>query len=309
MKIRLGYVSISKTLNNTSSHTITYTNYQKIENKNEKLIELAQKNINNLKEILNYNIKNNIHFYRMTSNLFPLYSHKEIKINYLEKLKEELQEIGNIIKQTNMRVDIHLDEYTVLNSVNSEVVNSTINIINFFKNMFKYMDIKSHMIIHIGGSTFGKEKGIERFIKNFKKLDKESQKLIIIENDDKIYNIKDVLNLCQKLNIPMVLDYHHYICNNESEKIEDYIIEIFKTWKEEIPKIHFSSPKNKKEKRSHHDYIDINEFIKFIKKTKFTNTNFDIMIEAKEKDNALFNLTRLLKYNNIKLIDETTIDY
>ena len=45
MIIRLGYVAISKALDITSSGTITYTNYLKEENKNEKLInEINEKN-------------------------------------------------------------------------------------------------------------------------------------------------------------------------------------------------------------------------------------------------------------------------
>ena len=62
----------------------------------------------------------------------------------------------------------------------------------------------------------------------------------------------------------MVLDYHHYICNNEGEKLTDYIDQIFKTWKNDTPKVHISSPKNKKEYRTHNDYINICDFIKLI---------------------------------------------
>lgn len=50
-----------------------------------------------------------------------------------------------------------------------------------------------------------------------------------VENDDKAYNIKDVLELCHKINVPMVLDYHHFICNNEKEDINDYLKEIIDT--------------------------------------------------------------------------------
>ena len=99
------------------------------------------------------------------------------------------------------------------------------------------------------------------------------------------------------------------MCNNDGELIEDYIIDIFKTWKNKTPKIHFSSPKSnlKREFRSHHDYINADTFINFINKIKFINISFDIMIEAKAKDNALFLLTRQLKYKtNYKFIDETT---
>ena len=147
-----------------------------------------------------------------------------------------------------------------------------------------------------------------RFINNFKKLDEESKKMIILENDDKVYNIKHVLYICKKLNIPMVLDYHHYICNNEKENLIDYIEEIFKTWKNETPKVHLSSPKNKKEYRTHNNYINIEDFVALTHIIKKINIDFDIMIEAKEKDFALFKLVRELKYRNYRLIDETTIN-
>jgi len=309
MNIRLGYACITKTLDITSSHTITYTNYKKLskEEQYKKLTEITTLNLNNLEQILIYNIKNNIHFYRMSSNIIPLATHNKVEYDALKIFKEKLEHLGQLINKNNLRVDIHLDPYCVLNSTNKDVVNSTINIIKFHKNMLKEMNIKTNMIMHIGSNTFGKQNSIKRFINNFKLLDEESKKLIIIENDDKIFNIKDTLEICKTLNIPMVLDYHHHICNNDNLKLEDYIEEIFKTWKNDIPKIHLSSPKNKKEYRSHHDYIDINDFINLIK-TININKDFDIMIEAKEKDEALFKLTRELKYKNYKFIDETTIN-
>ena len=306
MNIRLGYACISKTLDITSSHTITYTNYEKTRNKEEKLIEITNKNLNNLEEILKYNIKNNIHFYRMSSKIIPLATHPNIKINLLNIFKEKLEHIGNIIKENNLRVDIHLDEYCVLNSTNPNIVSSTINIIKFYKNMLKTMNIETYMILHIGSSAFGIEKSITRFINNFKKLDEESKKMIILENDDKVFKIEDVLKICKILNIPMVLDYHHYKCN-KVEPLEQHIKEIIKTWKGKTPKMHISSKKNNKEFRSHHDYIDINDFIELINILKTQTKNIDIMIEAKQKDMALFKLIRELKYKDYKLIDETTI--
>ena len=308
MNIRLGYACISKTLNITTSHTITYTNYEKLEAEErlKKLIETTEKNLENLKEIIKYNIKNNIHFYRMSSKIIPLATHPNIEFDVLKIFENKLKEIGKIIKESNMRVDIHLDEYCVLNSVNTEIVSSTINIINFYKNMLNTMNLNTYMILHVGSKTHGIEKSITRFINNFKKLDQESQKMIIIENDDKVFKIEDVLKICKKLNIPMVLDYHHYICNKE-EPLETHIQEIINTWKNKIPKMHISSKKNNKEFRAHNDYIDIEDFISFTNLLKKSKTNIDIMIEAKEKDIALFKLIRELKYKDYKLLDETTI--
>lgn len=310
MKIRLGYVAIPKTLNITTSHTITYTNYEKLleTEKIEKLEKIINENLDNLEQIILYNIRNNIQFYRLSSSIFPLATHPKVEYDVLGIFKKRLEKIGKIINKNNMRVDIHLDQFCVLNSTNKEVVKSTINIIKFYKNMLDTMKLKTYMILHIGSSAFGKQKSITRFINNFKLIDQETRKMIIIENDDKIYNIKDTLYLAKKLNIPMVLDYHHYKCNNEGEKIEDYITEIFNTWKKDTPKVHLSSPKSKKEYRSHNDYINIDDFIEFHNKIRSINIDFDIMIEAKEKDFALFKLIRELKYKGYKIIDDTIVN-
>ena len=307
MKIRLGYACISDTISLTASHTLTYTNYKKLGNKADiKLDSIIKDNFNSLENILKYNIKNDIIFFRMTSELLPLVSHPNVNYDFFDKYKTYFENIGNIIKNNNLRVDMHTPNYTVLNSINEDTVRSTINILNIYKKMYDYMKIDSKLVLHLGSKAGGKEEGIKRFINNFNKLDKNVQKLILIENDDISYNIIDVLYICEKLKIPMVLDYHHFKINNTKEKIEDYIERIFNTWTS-IPKIHFSSIKSKKEKRSHNDYIDVNDFIDFLNRVKFTNRDFDVMIEAKKKDDALFRLIRQLKYKTEYKIEKNTI--
>lgn len=310
MKIRLGYVSISKTLDITSSKTITYTEFKK-HNDFNKLNNIIIENLTNLEKIIDYNIKNNIHFYRMTSKLIPLATIKEIEFDYTKKYTDYYNKISNKIKKYNLRVDLHPDQFCILNSTKKEIIENSITILKYHYNILNSLNIENKIIIlHIGSSVFGKENSIKRFINNFNKLPLHIQKCIALENDDKIYNILDCLNLCEKLNIPMVLDYHHHICNNDNINIDDYLERIFKTWKNITPKIHFSSPKNKTKKdfRSHHDYIDISDFISFLEKIKPLNINLDIMLECKAKDEALFRLVRQLKYYNYDFIDETTIN-
>jgi len=315
MKIRLGYVALSKALDNiTTSSTITYTNYQKLDDslRNDKLDNIIKSNFINLEKIINYNIKNNIHFYRLTSKLIPLATLSEVEYEYINEYKKEYESIGKIINNSKMRIDTHPDQFCVLNSVDKKIVDNSISILNYHKNILSAFKIKnSKILIHVGSSSFGKDKSISRFINNFNKLDAKIQNMLLLENDDKVYNIVDTLNLCKRINVPMVLDYHHYMCNNNGEKITSYIKEIFDTWNKEelVPKIHFSSPKNKTKKdiRSHHDYINSDDFINFIEQIKFVDRDFDVMIEAKMKDDALFRLVRELKYKtNYKFIDETT---
>ncbi len=308
MRVRLGYVSISKTLENSISyHNITYTEFNK--NKDyEKLDRIILSNFETLENIIEYNKKNNIHFYRLTSKFIPLATHKSVNIEYVKKYKTNFDKISTLIGD--MRIDTHPDQFAVLNSTKKEVLENTFDILKYHYKMLNAFKIKNSIIIlHVGSSVFGKENSIKRFINNFNKLPDCIKKSIALENDDKIYNILDVLSICKEIEVPFVFDYHHYKCNNNGENYLDYIDEIFKTWKNLTPKIHFSSPKNntKKEYRSHSDYIDYNEFIKFLEQVKKYNKNIDIMLEAKAKDEAVFRLIRQLKYKtNYKFIDDTS---
>lgn len=311
MKVRLGYVALSKALDNvTSSRTITYTNYEKENYPSDKLFEIIKSNLKSLEKIITYNVKNNIHFYRLTSKLIPLATHNKVDFDYITPFKNEFKKIGKLINDNNIRIDTHPDQYAVLNSMDKRIVKNTFEILEYHYKVLKAINIKRPIIIlHVGSSVCGKKASITRFINNFNKLPKHIKECIAVENDDKVYNIKDVLNLCNTLNIPMVLDYHHFICNNDGEKIENYVEKIMKTWKNIPPKFHFSSPKSKlkKEFRSHHDYINSNDFINFIEKLKPFNKDIDIMLEAKNKDDALSRLVRELKYKtNYDFIDEST---
>ncbi len=307
MKIRLGYACVPVTISETSSHSLTYTNYKKLGCKrNDKLDSVIKCNFKGLENILKYNIKNDIRFFRMTSELIPLLNHPDVSYDFFNQYKDYYRKIGQIIKYNNLRVDMHPNAYTVLNSINDDVVDSTINILKNCQKMYKYMGIDSIVVLHVGSKVEGKRKSMKRFIENFNKLDEKIKRIIVLENDDKSFNIRNVLKLCETLKIPMVLDYHHFKLNKNNEKIEDYIERIFNTW-QSTPKVHFSSPKDNKNKRSHNDYIDSDDFIDFLEKIKFTNRDFDVMIEAKKKDDALFRLVRELKYKTNYKIEKNTI--
>lgn len=311
MKVRLGYVALSKALDDvTTSSTITYTNYINKNYNTSKLLEITKNNLDSLYEIIKYNVKNNFHFYRLTSKLVPLATHDKVDFDYITPLLDEYKKIGKLINDNNIRVDTHPDQYTVLNSMDSKIVKNTVEILEYHYKIMDAIGIKDKIIIlHVGSSACGKKASITRFINNFNKLPDHIKKCIAVENDDKIYNIKDVLELCHKINVPMVLDYHHFICNNEKEDINDYLKEIIDTWDGKIPKMHFSSPKSKlkKEFRSHSDYINKECFIKFINILKKQDKDIDIMLEAKAKDDAVSRLARYLKYEtNYKFLDETT---
>lgn len=317
MIIRLGYVAIALNLGKvTSSSTLTYTRYLKLnkEDRLKKLKEVTYSNIEALEKILRYNIDNNIHFYRMTSNFIPLATHPDVMWDYLKYFKKDLEYIGKLIKDNNLRVDAHPDQFNVINSDRESVVENTLRTLNMQVDLFEAMNYEQgKLVIHIGGAKGGKDIALDRFTNNLKNFPKRITDRLILENDDKTFNAKEVLQICEKTNLPMVFDIHHHNCNNCEEDIKSLLPQIFKTWEDEelVPKIHFSSPREFEKDRKHADYIDANRFLEFIYKAKESvNKDFDIMIEAKKKDITLNILVKDLKKltKDIKFIDSATLE-
>ncbi|WBW98238.1 UV DNA damage repair endonuclease UvsE [Oceanirhabdus sp. W0125-5] len=305
MKVRLGYVAIALRLPKvTSSSTVTYRTYSRLGNEQERLNKLKSvtlSNLNDLAKILEYNKKNNIHFYRITSKLVPLATHPEVKNwDYRKIFKIDFESIGELINSSGIRVDTHPDQFNVINSVKEEVFKSTIRNLIYHVNFFEDINYKhGKMVIHVGSSQGGKEKALERFKANYERMPSEIKNRLMLENDDKTFTAEETLGLCEDLNLPMVLDVHHYHCNHGEKKLEDMLNRIINTWEGEFynPKFHFSSPKEGGLDRKHADYIDGEAFIKFIEKCALVGKDIDIMLEAKKKDLALYDLAIYIRQN------------
>lgn len=318
LKIRFGYVAIALSINEGSpNRTITFKAFSKLpdyETKLYKLKALTKQNLETTKRILIYNRSYNIELYRFTSKLVPLATHPEVlQWNYINEFDTLFKDIGIYIKENKLRVSAHPDHFTLINTPRDNIFQASLKDLEYHVNIFEAMELTekdAKLVLHVGGTYGDKKASIERFIRNFEKLDERYRHRIILENDDKSFTAKEVLEICQKLCIPMVLDIHHHWCNNNGENIEDLLPSIFDTWKTEKypPKVHISSPKDKKNLRAHADYVDKEFLMDFIRIAHKYSYDLDIMIEAKKKDLALFRIMNDLKdESNIEIINEATI--
>ncbi len=308
MDIRFGYVAMSLEVDNCSpSKTITLKSLEKLPDKESQLYhlrKLTETNLNNTLRLLYHNSSLGIEVYRFTSKIVPMATHPVAQgFDYVLEFKNLFQKIGDYVKDKGFRVSAHPDHFTVLNTPNPDVLEVSFRDLQYHHSLFEAMglDGNTKLVLHIGGSYGNKEKAKMRFVDNFKKLPQAIAQRIILENDDKSYNAQEVLEICQEVNAPMVLDYHHYLCNRDEHNLENLITDIFSTWKGEIPKIHMSSPKSDSQFRHHADYIELKQFMEFLSIVKGGIEKFDVMIEAKAKDKALLKLLDDLK--NVEGID------
>lgn len=308
MKIHLGYVAIALRLENCSpSKTVTLKNLNRIEghsNQINRLGRIARENLTNTLRILKANAHDQIEVYRFTSRLIPLCTHPQfLDWDYITDLKDEFAEIGAFVKAHQMRVSLHPDHFTLLNSPHPDVQNASRLDLDYHCKIIETMglgeDVK--LVLHVGGKYDDKTEALIRFKRQFSELQAGIRNRIVIENDDRCYDTGEVLHLARELSIPMVLDFHHHRLLNRGEDISELLPDIFHTWKGTRPKIHISSPKNREDPRTHADFIEVNTAIELLNAAGPYRQDFDLMIEAKQKDLALFKLGKDLAAHGYKL--------
>ena len=180
LKVRLGYACISNALKETCSSPYTYSEYLEKRDLN-KLDRVIVSNLDGLEKIIDYNTKNNIYFFRMSSKIIPLATKDDVQFDYIDKYRDVYDRIGNKIQKSDMRVDFHPDQFCVLNSTKKEVVENSIKILDYHYNLLDVLGINNKiLVIHVGSSVLGKDNAIRRFINNFRKLPKYLQDSIAI---------------------------------------------------------------------------------------------------------------------------------
>jgi len=279
----IGYACLTIGVLNTNLKSCMLRNVNE-----EKLLDLISNNLNSLENNIDYNIKNNIRLFRISSDLIPFGSSPVNKIPWWNIFSEKLQKIGSKIQKSGMRVSMHPGQYTVLNSPSLDVVQRAIDDLKYHTKVLDTLMVGAEhkIVLHIGGIYNDKKQAIDRFISNYNHLEESVKQRLVIENDDKSYNIKDVLEIGIKLNIPVVFDnLHNYINPSEEEKNQiDWINECKKTWrpKDGYQKIHYSEQNILKKTGSHSNSIKSNEFIHFYK--CLDRNDIDIMLEVKDKN-------------------------
>lgn len=301
----IGYACLTIGVENTNLKSSIAKNINE-----EKLLDLISYNLNSLENIIDYNIKNDIKLFRISSDFIPFGSSPINAIPWENIFLSKFNEIGEKIRKSGMRVSMHPGQYTVLNSPNMEVVSRAIEDLKYHTKVLDTLGVGSEhkIVLHIGGVYNDKNEAIERFINNYSLLDNNVKERLVIENDDKSYNINQVLEIGKRLNIPVIFDnLHNEINSYDKDKNNKYWINKCKeTWKEKdgYQKIHYSQQNPLKKIGSHSNTIRINEFIKFYE--SLDREDIDIMLEVKDKNLSAVKCINAISKDNkiIRLEDE-----
>jgi len=254
----------------------------------DKIRSITLTNLSALEAMIDYNFKNKIKLFRISSDIIPFGSHPMNQVSWWEDYQNILLQLGQKITNAGIRVSMHPGQYTVLNSTDSSIVKRAMEDLEFHDRFLTSlgMDSKSKVVIHIGGVYGDKKHAMNSFVDNYNLLPKSIKDRLIIENDDKNYNIEEVLQIAELTGAPVVFDNLHHRLNPPKHSLSDseWIRRCATTWtiQDGKQKVHYSQQKEGGVAGSHSDTIFLSPFIQYY--NELYDKDIDIMLEVKDKN-------------------------
>ena len=303
----LGYACINTVLNTLPKSRRVTTNRSMVKRTFKErglpyASELALQNCKDLLTVLKWNHANGIHFFRLSSDLFPWSSEYNISdLPDYDDICLALQEAGDFVHDNGHRITTHPGPFNVLGSPKEDVVIKTIKELNTHSEIFDMMGLPdspyAKINIHVGGTYGGDFAGTaERWCRNFFKLSVNCQNRLTVENDDKasMWSTRHLYDYIHKvIHIPIVFDYHHHKFCTGGQTEQEALELAMSTWHGVTPVVHYSQdrsvehndPKIRPQAHSDSYWTAIETY----------GHDIDVMLECKHKEQGLFKMRQLLE--------------
>ena len=292
MSPKLGLVCITST-DHVRYRTITRTRLRSFapEQQAATLGELYADNVRRLSTAIDYCAKRNIGLYRLTSDLFPQ-SEEEPGFSLAGALADELGVIGRRAIERGIRMVMHPDQFVVLSSESSAVVDNSVNVL---RRHARVLDLLAQprsawAAIEIHGGKGGRS---DELVAAISRLPDEVRTRIALENDEYAYSAADILDVCGRAGVPMVFDAHHHVIHEGLDSYDDPSVTTMTfaaraTWLDPSWQlVHISNGRDSFADARHADYVDVMP-------SAFRTVPW-IEVEAKMKERAIARLRRRWK--------------
>ncbi len=235
--------------------------------------------------------------FRINSQILPLITHP-VSGYRLQSLDDDgtitrsFVAAGALARTLGIRLSFHPDQFVVLNSTRDEVVISSIRELDAQATVASIVGADT-ITLHVGGMTDGKTAALARLERNMERLSSDARSRLALENDDRLFTVRDLHPLCMRSGVPLVYDVHHHRCNPDGLDVETATDLATESWSGREPWMHVSTPRdgaNASNPLPHADYIDPDDF-----PSNWLDRDITVDIEAKAKDDAIVSLREALR--------------
>jgi UV DNA damage endonuclease len=290
--MKIGYPCINLSLDCKGNRTFRLKSYSV-----DRLVETIDNNLKCLREMLRFNVAHNILFFRITSDLVPFASHPVCQFDWQKYFQDKFQDAGGYIRTYDIRISMHPDQFTLINSPDEEVYERSVRELIYHSEVLDLMelDTSAKVQLHVGGVYGDKTTSMRRFVDRYNRLPDPIKRRLVIENDDRSYTVQDCLQVSDLSDIPFLLDSFHSEVNSSGESLTDAVSLAASTWGQNdgILMLDYSCQQKNGRKGSHSGTVNIDHFRKFLQTTELYD--FDIMLEIKDKERSALKAVEIAK--------------
>jgi len=311
---------------NTGGTTVAWLNRQSKDVAEQKLWNIMVSNIESTRLLVERvgQLDKNLRMVRLSSDLLPVYTQADWsyfwrRVDVRDYCERNFLAIGDSARRNNVRLSFHPGQFTVLASINPDIVDRSIDEFEYHTDLARWMGFgKTFQDLKINVHISGKE-GPDGIRRAYARLSPEARNCITIENEENAWGLDDCLTISDI--VPIVLDIHHnWIREGEYiTPVDGRVNRVVDSWRGLRPTLHYSLSRedylvnhgtdvipnhaallesgHKKQKlRAHSDFYwnkAVNEWaLSFLDR-------FDIMCESKGKNLASFALHKQAKELNL----------
>lgn len=318
MRVRFGFVAMSKDLPSDSPSRTTPRARLRSDSREQsmrRLSQIAAQNIESSLRVMHHAAQAGIPLYRFSSGLVPFLGQPDTQDwDLLRYLGVDFSPLGSAAREAAMRVSFHPDQTSLLSAERQEERETAQRTLEEHDRLCDAMGLgpDAILIVHMGGANSDKPAAAQRFSESVQHLPRGVRSRLVIENDDTAFTARDVLQTAADTGLPVVLDLLHDRCNPSRHRLEDLLVQAFATWedRETPPKVHLSSHRDLAEPRTHAEEVVPGDCILLLDAGRKVGLDFDVMLEAKATDHALLRLIEAVsQYPGVERVSGGTIVY
>ncbi|WP_070728226.1 hypothetical protein [Hymenobacter lapidarius] len=158
------------------------------------------------------------------------------------------------------------------------------------------LDGTAKLQIHVGGLYGDRELAISRFAAVHATLPAAVKARVVVENDDRLFPLRDCLHLHQLTGVPILFDNFHHECLNHGEPMAEALRLAAATWhptRDGVPMMDYSSQALGERKGKHTNDLVDERFREFL--TNLHGLDMDLMLEIKNKEASALRAVAILR--------------
>jgi UV DNA damage endonuclease len=265
--------------------------------------------------VFDYLAVNGLSMYRLSSGTVPYGTHPDLpELDYrrqIDACSDRLAALGAKADTLGLRLSTHPGQYTVLSTPDPDLAAKSSADLEQDALLLDALGAgpEAVVVVHIGGAYGNKPSALDRWARAHERLSERARRRLVVENDERTFDVADVLELHRRTGVGVVFDLHHHRLNAAPGlDAKEALALAYETWRDAArPKAHLSSPRTELrvvkrripgERRTrtiqiapqldqHADFVPPWDLAALL---RLAPGPLDVMVEAKAKDLAVLAL-------------------